>query len=93
MTLTKARKIEICQKAIASLKKEKQGCICHEVWFYLYPKKRGKPFTCANSRKVFELFPELLKYKPKHDSFAWFSWYKYRKRINILKKVINDLNK
>lgn len=49
-----------------------------------------------NKEKVFKIFPELLKYKPKNKSndSAW--WYGdeegKQKRLEVLTSLINELN-
>jgi len=88
--LTKKQKIELLKKAIEIL--PSNGYIC----FSISEASNKK----INDDDVFDVIPELLKYKPKKVyqicKICNDSWFKYSKentakRIEILQKTIKDL--
>jgi hypothetical protein len=85
MELTKEQKIELIEKAIILLEEKKEYFICVAI-------KRASGYKINDT---FKLIPNLLKYKPGKNHYASV-WFKideegYKKRIEICKKVIKDL--
>lgn len=94
--MTDKERIEILEKAKGHINSDLDGFICHAIDREL--RRRGYSFLHHPQRinRVFRIFPELKKYKPK-GVFLGEPWYNSRavddtkSRLIILNSSITDI--
>lgn len=96
MKITDKERIEILEKAKGHVESKKDGFICHAIDREL--RKRGRSFLLHPQRnnRVFRVFPELKKHKPK-GVFLGEPWYNgevdedIARRLKVLDSGITEI--
>lgn len=97
--LTKEQKIKVLKLALEKFETSpsKTKFICSTVLYVLFDLKYAISESEYEYNISLKLIPELLKYKPKnkHERSSWFTMTEdsKKKRINIIKKTIKDIEK